>query len=458
MLPNANQRKDVRLKYKNTIQYEECLGNELYATPVATTTFDLAARGIGFFANKEFKLKTQLRITCYVTNHESISFIASVVRLQLNRTDQIQYLVGTEIVDIDEASKEKLKTFLQDINIFSLLDTIDLSNVVDIHFMAGYPVTLKKMGKLKTVGSVLDEFTIKNLLLNLLDEESHARFMKTRDLNFILPYKEKRLRFNMHFQQGKVEAICRIVNSKIPTPSQLGLPPVTERLIKNNLKGLILIAGRTGAGKTTTLSSLLSYLSKIISGVIVSIEDPVEYIQEKGQCIIKQRELGTDTVSYASAIRNALRQNPDVLIIGETLDKDTMELVLTAAESGMLVLTTIHAGSVVQVMDRIASFFPTEAHQNILTRLSLALKGIIVQNLFPSIIEGKGLVIAAEIFLVNYLGKKIIRDGAWQQIPDIILRGKSQGMQTMKDAVEELVNKGIIDMGYLNEYSQVPPS
>jgi len=324
--------------------------------------------------------------------------------------------------------------------------------------MAGYPVTLKKMGKLKTVGSVLDEFTIKNLLLNLLDEESHARFMKTRDLNFILPYKEKRLRFNMHFQQGKVEAICRIVNSKIPTPSQLGLPPVTERLIKNNLKGLILIAGRTGAGKTTTLSSLLSYLSKIISGVIVSIEDPVEYIQEKGQCIIKQRELGTDTVSYASAIRNALRQNPDVLIIGETLDKDTMELVLTAAESGMLVLTTIHAGSVVQVMDRIASFFPTEAHQNILTRLSLALKGIIVQNLFPSIIEGKGLVIAAEIFLVNDLGKKIIRDGAWQQIPDIILRGKSQGMQTMKDAVEELVNKGIIDMGYLNEYSQVPPS
>ena len=262
----------------------------------------------------------------------------------------------------------------------------------------------------------------------------------------------------MHFQQGKVEAICRIVNSKIPTPSQLGLPPVTERLIKNNLKGLILIAGRTGAGKTTTLSSLLSYLSKIISGVIVSIEDPVEYIQEKGQCIIKQRELGTDTVSYASAIRNALRQNPDVLIIGETLDKDTMELVLTAAESGMLVLTTIHAGSVVQVMDRIASFFPTEAHQNILTRLSLALKGIIVQNLFPSIIEGKGLVIAAEIFLVNDLGKKIIRDGAWQQIPDIILRGKSQGMQTMKDAVEELVNKGIIDMGYLNEYSQVPPS
>jgi len=450
-----NLRKDVRLKYNNIIQFEEYLSNDIYSTPVTTNTFDIALRGIGFFANKEFKLKTQLRIHCHVSNNESISFLASVVRLQLNKTDQIEYLVGAEIIDISESNREKLKTFLENINILSLLDKIDLDNVMDIHFMAGYPVILKRLGKLNTVGNVLDEFTIKNLLLNLLDENSYGRFMKTKDINFILSYKEKRLRFNMHYQQGKIEAICRIVNSKIPTPSQLGLPPIAERLIKNNSKGLILIAGRTGSGKTTTLSSLLSYLSKIMTGVIISIEDPIEYIHEKGNCIIKQRELGVDTVSYASALQNALRQNPDVLIIGETLDKDTMELVLTAAESGMLVLTTLHSSSVVQVMDRIASFFPSEAQKHILTRLSLVLKGIIVQNLFPRISGNEGLVVAAEIFVVTDIAKRIIRDGLWTQMPDVILRGKSQGMQTMKEAVEELVNKGIIDMAYLNEYSPV---
>lgn len=455
MESKANLRKDIRLKYKNTIQYEEYLGNELYATPVTTNTIDLAARGIGFYANKEFKLKTQLRIHCHISNSESVQFIALVVRLQLNKTDQIEYLVGAEIVDISEENKGKLRSFLENINILSLLDKVDLENVMDIHFMAGYPVILKRLGKLNTVGTPLDEFTIKNLLLNLLDEDNYNRFMKNKDINFILNYKEKRLRFNMHFQQGKVEAICRIVNSKIPTPTQLGLPPVAEKLIKNNSKGLILIAGRTGSGKTTTLTSLLSYLSKIMTGVIISIEDPIEYIHEKGQCIIKQRELGSDTMSYASALQNALRQNPDVLIIGETLDKETMELVLTAAESGMLVLTTIHSGSVVQVMDRIASFFPVEAQKHILTRLSLILKGIIVQNLFPRISGGEGLVVGAEIFIVTDMAKRIIRDGLWTQMPDVILRGKAQGMQTMKDAVEELVNKGIIDMAYLNEYSPI---
>ena len=454
----VNKRKEVRLKYKNTIQYEESLGNDQYGPYITANTFDLGPRGIGFFSNKEFKLNTQLRISCYISDSDHISFIASVVRLQLDNSKQPQYLVGTEINSISEENKEKLRVFLQETNIYSLLESINLDHVMDIHFMSGYPIVLKRIGKLTTYGRALDEFTIKNLLLNLLDEDSYTKFMATKDINFILTYKEKRLRFNMHFQQGKVAAICRIVNSKIPTPSQLGLPPITERLMKTHSRGLILIAGRTGAGKTTTLASLVGYISKIISGVIISIEDPIEYIQEKSQCIIKQRELGADTVSYASALRNALRQNPDMLIIGETLDKETMELVLTAAESGMLVLTTIHSASVVQVLDRIASFFPPEAQKHILTRLSLILKGVIVQDLFPRIVGGEGLVLATEVFLVNDNAKKIIREGDWKQIPDILLRGKAQGMQSMKDSVEGLVNKGLIDVGYLKEYTPLPNS
>ena len=162
--------------------------------------------------------------------------------------------------------------------------------------------------------------------------------------------------------------------------------------------------------KQQHLSSLISYLSKIINGVIISVEDPIEYIQERSQCIIKQRELGKDTISYASALRNALRQNPDVLVIGEIFDAETIELVLNAAESGTLVLTTIHSASVTQVLDRISSYFPEEAQKHILTRLSLILRGIIVQELFPRIIGDEGLVLATEVFLVNDFGKKIIRE------------------------------------------------
>ncbi len=453
MPPKINQRREERLKYKNIIQYEEYLGNELYGTPIATNAFDIAARGIGFYSNREFKLNSQLRINCSISDTEDISFVASVVRLQLYKSTPIEYLVGCEIKNISEEHKEKLKLFLQEINIYSILEKINLESVMDIHFMVGYPIVLKRMGKLITTGRVLDEYTIKNLLLNLLDEANYAEFMKLKDINFILTYKEKRLRFNMHFQQGKIEAICRIVNAKIPTPSQLGLPPSTESLIKNHTKGLIIIAGRTGAGKTTTLASLISYLSKLMTGVIISIEDPIEYIQEKSRCIIKQREIGRDTVSYASALRNALRQNPDVLVIGETLDAETIELVLNAAESGTLVLTTMHSSNVTQVLDRISSYFHADAQRNILTRLSLILKGIIVQELFPRIIVGdEGLVLATEVFLVTEVGKKIIRDGDWKLIPDYILRGKAQGMQSMKDSIENLVNKGIIDIGYAKEF------
>jgi pilus retraction protein PilT len=450
----SNQRKDDRLKFKNTIHYEECLENGLFSPSVVANTFDIGAQGIGFYASKEYNLHTKLRVTCYISNTERISFIVSIVRIQLYKSSPLQYLIGTVIKDIEDADKEKLKHFLQEINIYTLLENVNLENVMDIHFMAGYPIILKQIGKLKTVGKVLDEYTIKNLLVNLLDDVNYARFMKVKDINFILPYKDKRLRFNLHFQQGKIEAVCRIVNSKIPTPSQLGLPPVTEALIKNYSKGLILIAGRTGAGKTTTLASLIGYLNKMINGVIISIEDPVEYLQEKGQCIIKQRELGRDTYSYASALRNALRQNPDVLIIGEVLDGETMDLVLTAAESGVLVITTIHSASVTQVLDRITSFFPIEAQKHVLTRLSIILKGVIVQELFPSLIGNENLALATEVFLVVDTGKKIIREGDWKSIPDYILRGKSQGMVSMKDSIESLVNKGIIDIGYAKEFQQ----
>lgn len=225
-----------------------------------------------------------------------------------------------------------------------------------------------------------------------------------------------------------------------------------EHLVKDHLKGLILIAGRTGSGKTTTLASLVRYLSGINEGVIIIIEDPIEYVHDNSKGIIKQRELGRDTISYASATRNALRQNPDVLVIGEILDVETLDLVLTAAESGTLVLSTIHAPTTAHVLDRIASFYPAEMQRHILYRLSLVLKGIITQELFPRISGENGLVPAVEVFLVNDFARKIIREGEGRLVPDHLRIGKSMGMQSMQDSLEDLVHKGIVDVVYLKEY------
>jgi len=456
MKSKHNQRTESRLKYRNTVQYQKYFDTGILGIPVTTNTFDISLRNIGFFASEELKLKTQLLLTCYVSDTDLITFTVSVARIEILIDEDIhiqKYKVGAEIIQISDEDKEKLKIFVQEADIFYFLENVDLTNVMDIHFIAGSPATLKKTGKLKTVGRALDQFTVRNLLINLLDEEHYKKFMKEKDLNFILSHKNCRLRVNMHFQQGRIEAVCRIVRSRIPLLSQLGVPMIMERLLKTRSGGLIIISGRTGSGKTTTLASIVSYISKIRDGVIVCIEDPIEYIHDRGTCVIKQREVGDDTPSFEMAVRNALRQNPDVLVIGETMDKETLELLLTTAESGMLVLTTMHSASVPQALDRIASFFPSETQKHILTRLSLVLKGIVVQNLFPRMLGEEGLVLASEVFVINDLSKKLIREGDWKQIPDIILRGKAQGMQSMKESIESLVNRGIIDMSYLMEYT-----
>lgn len=454
MKTKHNQRSESRLKYKNLIQYQEILEDGSYGTPISTQAYDISMRGVGLFISEEVKLKTKVLISCYISDHELISFVVSVVRIEmLGLLNEKKFKVGAELIEISDENKDRLKVFIQEADIFFLLDNIDLTNVMDIHFIAGTPVTIKKSGHLKTVGRALDQFTVRNLLLNLLDEERYAKFLVQKDVNFILTHKNIRLRINMHFQQGRIEAVCRLVTGKIPPLAQLGVPTVVERLIKSRNGGLIIISGRTGSGKTTTLASIVSYISKLRDGVIVCIEDPIEYIHEKGSCVIKQREVGDDTPSFEAAVRNALRQNPDVLVIGETLDKETLELLLTTAESGMTVLTTMHSASAPQAMDRIASFFPPETQKHILTRLSLVLRGIIVQNLFPRIMGDGGLVLASEVFLVNELAKKLIREGDWKQIPDIISRGRPQGMLSMKESIQSLVNRGIIDMGYLMEYT-----
>ncbi len=446
------EREAKRFQSPLFIQYEKVLEDGSFALPVAAPVRDISTVGVSFCAVEKMNLHSKVRITFFV-DEKKVSFIGSVVRIEISKDAPSGFLLGAKIEDINEADRTRLNLFIKKIDIRNVLSELELEGVIDIHFVAGYPPIIKKIGELVIQkGEPLGKDTLKSLFLNILDQDRYKKFMEEKEMNFVFAYEEgKRFRVNLHMQQDRMEAVFRLIPSQVSLPHQLGLPPVVEQLITRNKKGLILVAGRTGAGKTTTLASMVEVLNNKRKGIIISIEKPIEYIHANKKCIIKQREVGRDTLSFSNASKNALRQNPDVLVIGEILDVETMEVAIAAAETGMLVLTSIHAPDSSQALDRIISFFPAELQKHMLTRLSLVLKGIITQDLIPRI-DGKGLIVAAEILVVNDAMKRVVRDGDWKQIPTIVQTGRDIGMQSMRYSLEQYFNKGLIDLEYLREY------
>lgn len=446
------RRKGMRFKFRHLIQYEKILEDGSFSLPITAPAKNISTAGISFYAAEKMGLDSKVRIS-FTLDKEKISFVGKVVRMEIAEDTSSRFLVGVELESIDEKVKTKISRLISKINIFDVLSDIELEDVVDINFVAGYPPIIKKIGKLEIMkGEPLSEDILKSLLLNILDEDRYREFMEEKEANFVFSYKEGvRFRVNLHVQQDKVEGVFRLIPSQISLPHQLGLPLVVEELMENK-KGLILVAGRTGSGKSTTLASMVELLNNRRKGIIICIEKPIEYIHTNKQCIIKQREVGRDTLSFSNAAKNALRQSPDVLLIGEILDVETMEIAITAAETGMLVLSSIHAADSSQALDRIISFFPAELQRHMLTRLSLILKGVVTQNLIPRKDES-GLVVVAEILVVNDAMRRIVRDGDWKQIPTVIQTGRNIGMQSMGMSLEQYFLKGIIDGEYLKEYS-----
>ena len=449
----GEKRKAERYKFRYYIQYERALEDGSFTVPVSVPARDVSTIGISFYADENMSLHAKIRITLSMFEKEKVSFVVRIVRMEIVEDAPFKFLIGTRLESIDQRSRVKIGEFINKINIYKILDGIDLSDVIDIHFVAGYPPVVKKIRKIEvSKGEPLEVNTLRGLLLNTLDDIRYKEFMQQKEINFVFFYKQGiRFRVNLHIQQDKVEGVFRLIPTQVSLPHQLGLPEAVEKLIIENKKGLILVAGRTGSGKTTTLASMVELLNNKREAIIISVERPIEYIHTNKKCIIKQREVGRDTISFSSAAKNALRQNPDVLIIGEILDRETMEVVVAAAETGMLVLSSIHAPDSTQALDRIISSFPAELQKHMLTRLSLVLKGIITQDLIPRI-DGKGLVVVAEVLIANDAMRRIVRDGDWRQIPTVLQTGRGLGMQSMRLSLEQYFNQGLIDLEYLREY------
>jgi len=314
----------------------------------------------------------------------------------------------------------------------------------DLFLTAGFPPAIKVDGTVhKATDAPLTAAQSAMMVRSIMNDKQIKEFDATKECNFaIAPQGIGRFRVSAFVQQGMIGAVLRTITTEIPTLQELELPPILKDVVMNK-RGLVIVVGGTGSGKSTTLAAMIGHRNENSRGHIVSIEDPVEYVHPHKGCVITQREVGVDTDSWHAALKNTLRQAPDVILIGEIRDRDTMEYGIQFSETGHLCLATLHANSANQAMDRIINFFPEERRQQLLMDLSLNTKAFIAQRLIPRE-SGIGRIAAMEIMLNTPLVQDLIFKGEVGQIKEIMSKSTRLGMQTFDQALFTLYEDSII--------------
>lgn len=318
-------------------------------------------------------------------------------------------------------------------------------NASDLHIIANAPPVFRINGELIVSEDypLMKSEDTKKFIYSFLSDSQKVTFEEKKELDLSLNIpKVTRFRVNVHMQRGNVEAALRVVPLAIPAIEELNLPEIVKTLI-NKANGLIIVTGPTGMGKTTTLASLVDRINQENKYLIITVEDPIEYVHSNKQGVIKQREVGSDTLSFANALKYTLRQDPDVISVGEMRDLETIATALTAAETGHLVLTTLHTPDAPQTIDRIIDVFPPHQQQQIKIQLSGCLQAIISQVLLPRV-DKEGRILATEILIATSAIRALIREQRTEQIPSSIQTGAQFGMQSMDKALKELYQKGLI--------------
>jgi twitching motility protein PilT len=322
----------------------------------------------------------------------------------------------------------------------------------DVHISVGVPPILRINGDLKRYGTEkLLPADTEAMAKAIVPENMWEKFKEKGELDFSygLPG-VSRFRVNAFFQRKSISLALRVVASKTPTLEELDLPEIVPRLVERP-QGLILVTGPTGSGKSTTLASMIDFMNRSMSKHIITLEDPIEYLHRHGASIIDQREVGFDTNSYANGLRAALRQDPDVILVGEMRDLETISTAITAAETGHLVLGTLHTSSAPTTINRIIDVFPSAQQPQIRLQLASVLVGIISQRLFPTS-NKKGRKAATEILVNNAAIANLIRNEKIHQIPSVMQTSRAQGMHTLEMSIRELIERGIIQREAASQY------
>lgn len=318
-------------------------------------------------------------------------------------------------------------------------------NASDMFLTTGAPVNIKVEGKLYPLGNTgLPPGMVKKIAYSLMDEGQVPQFERDLELNMAIAVKDAgRFRINVFKQRGEIGMVIRAIKSDIPSIEQLKLPTILRDLVMEP-RGLILVVGATGSGKSSTLAAMIDWRNQNSSGHILTIEDPIEFLHRHKKSIVNQREVGLDTHAYRNALKNAMREAPDVIMIGEILDTETMEAAIAFSETGHLCLSTLHSNNADQTMERILNFFPEAAHKNVLMNLSLNLRAIVSQRLVIGK-DGKRTP-AVEVLLNTPLIRDMIRRGQIHELKEAMERSLAEGMQTFDQSLFQLYKEGKIDL------------
>ncbi|GIW21029.1 MAG: twitching motility protein PilT [Candidatus Sericytochromatia bacterium] len=315
----------------------------------------------------------------------------------------------------------------------------------DLHMSPTNKPRIRKAGRLVEIeqAPVLTPELNKALLYEIMSDKEIKQFEETNDLDFAYPLDELKARFraNIYMERKGIGAVFRQIPTEIMSAEQLGLSPLILNFAKLH-KGLVLVTGATGSGKSTTLAAMIDYINKNRRAHIITIEDPIEFVHQNQKSLINQREVGRDTNSFSAALKSALREDPDVILVGEMRDLETIELAITAAEMGLLVFGTLHTSSAAKTVDRIINVFPADAQPQVRASLGDSLKGVVAQQLLRTV-DGKR-VAAQELLVGTSAVSNLIREGKTYQIPSLMQTGKKEGMQLMDMAIEELLKAGRI--------------
>jgi twitching motility protein PilT len=315
----------------------------------------------------------------------------------------------------------------------------------DLLLMSDMAPMIRVDGEMRPVtgGTVLSAERVEEIVHAVMGDTSVDRYVDDREIDFAFSWRDNaRLRCNAYHQRETCALALRMIPYQIPTFHELGLPEVVERLVSRPM-GLVVVTGPTGSGKSTSLAAMLDHINRNRRCHIVTIEDPIEYVHQNHLAAVTQREVGSDTVSFERALRSVLREDPDVLLVGEMRDLESIATTITIAETGHLVFATLHTNDSAQALDRIVDIFPADRRDQIQVQLSAVLEGVVYQRLVPRI--GGGLVAAYEVLTANHAVRNLVREGKTRQLRNVITTHKSEGMQTIEMALTDLIRDGVID-------------
>jgi len=413
---------------------------------------DLGEDGLGFKSKKIYSVGTQLQSEMYLPSRK----LPVTPLLTIERVDAVAgtdlYMIGASYSKIDPEHKSAIIECFKDLDLYKILDEAQRVEASDVHMTVGQPAVFRHRGRLSRMPvEPIKEGQIRAMLFPLLNETQIENFERNKELNFAFsPDLETRYRVNLHMQKGYAEAALRNIPSKVPDFQTLGLPEEQLRRFCQEKAGLVLISGKTGAGKTTTLTAMIDFVNKNLEKVVITVEDPIEYVHKSQKSIIKQRELGNDTRSYAEALKHSLRQDPDIIVVSELLDGESVRAAMRAAETGHLVISTIHAPDTSQTVERILNMFPPEHANSVNQQLASCLIGIMFQTLVPS--KTGQLVAATELLFSNNAVRTLIREGRSSHLGFTIQTGASQGMYTLEACLQRLVQNGLVDQSIVHEH------